>query len=85
MRAVAIALREAPPGETFSGGAPMPINVLRLRTMAANCRRFAAIARDHEARRFLIDLAREYEASAADVEVFDRDRRKLAEPILLTL
>lgn len=63
----------------------MPINVLRLRTLAANCRRFVAIARDAEARRFLIDLAREYEARAADVQALDEDRRELAGPILLAV
>lgn len=63
----------------------MPINVLRLLALAANCRRFAAIARNDDARRFLIELAREYEARGADVQAFDRDRRELAGPILLAV
>ncbi len=63
----------------------MPINVLRLRTLAANCRRFAAIARNDAAQCFLMDLAREYEARAADVQAFDQDRREFAGPILLAV
>ncbi len=56
----------------------MKINVLRLRTLAANCRRFAAIARNDYARQFLIDLAWEYEARATDIEAFARHDRELA-------
>ena len=63
----------------------MPINVLRLRTLAANCRRFASIARNDAARCFLIDLAREYEARATDLQAFDETRRELAGPILLAV
>ena len=80
-----MAARMAPPNETFSRGVPMPINVLRLRTLAANCSRFAAIARNERARHFLIDLAREYEARAVDVQAFDEDRRELVGPILLAV
>lgn len=63
----------------------MPINVLRLRALAANCRRFAVIARNEKARCFLIDLAREYEARAIDVQAFDEDCRTLAGPMLLAV
>jgi len=56
----------------------MPINVLRLRMLAANCRGFAAVARNDHARRYLSDLAREYDARAADVQAFDEDCRKPA-------
>jgi hypothetical protein len=50
----------------------MPIHVLRLRALAAHCRRFADIASSAEARRVLIDQTREYEALANELAAFDR-------------
>jgi len=63
----------------------MKINVLRLRTLAANCRRFAAIARNESARQFLFDLAQEYDARAADLEGFAQMEKMMARPRLLAV
>ncbi len=63
----------------------MNINVLRLRTLAANCRRLTAIARNDYARQYLIDLAREYEARATDIEIFALHDRELARPQLMAV
>jgi len=56
----------------------MMINVQRLKTFAANCRRFADVARDESARAHLIDMAREFEVRAAEVEALDVSRCETA-------
>ena len=81
---MAIAARMAPSARLSTGGARCS-SMCCVSDAAANRRWFASIARNDAARCFLIDLAREYEARAADVLAFDGDRRELAGPILLAV